>query len=70
MDLYDEVMILLCVLVLPTCFILISPTRLSPSMPESESDLTEYPRSLIRPRVDDDVLLMSLPALLSQNRIL
>ena len=43
--------------------ILISPTRLSPSMPESESDLTEKPRSLMRPRVEEEVLLTSLPAL-------
>ena len=46
-----------------TCLILISPTRLSPSMPESESDLTEKPRSLMRPRVEEEVLLTSLPAL-------
>ena len=32
-------------------------------MPESESDLTEIPLSLIRPRAEDDVLLTSLPAL-------
>ena len=32
-------------------------------MPESESDLTEKPRSLMRPRVEEEVLLTSLPAL-------